>query len=172
MEENKPKTGKFALTYGLILGAAAVIFGIMLYTADMHYQGGVAVMLISLALTIAGIVIALVQFRKANGGFLSFSQALKVGVGVSLVAGIIGIIFNLLMANVIDPDMMDKAMELQRNQLMETTSLTPEQIDSQMEMGKKFSTPTMQIAFGLIFSLLIGFIISLISGLILKRQEE
>lgn len=172
MEENKPKTGKFALNYGLLLGAAGVIFGFMLYTADMHYQGGIAVMLISLALTIAGIVLAMVQFRKANGGFMSFSQALKVGIGVSIVAGIIGIIFNQLMANVIDPDMMNKAMELQRNQLMETTSMTPEQIDEQMEMGKKFSTPTMQIVFGLVFSLFVGFIVSLISGLILKKQEE
>ncbi|UWX53695.1 DUF4199 domain-containing protein [Maribacter litopenaei] len=172
MEENKPKTGKFALIYGAILGGISMVFGLMLFSADMHYQGGIAVMLISLALSIAGIVIALIQFRKANGGFMSFSQALKVGVGVSLVAGIIGIIFNQLMANVIDPDMMAKAMELQRNQLMETTSLTPEQIDAQMEMGKKFSTPTMQIVFGLIFSLFVGFVISLISGLILKRQED
>lgn len=172
MEENKPKTGKYALNYGLLLGGAGVIFAFMLYTADMHYQGGIAVMLISLALTIAGIVLAMIQFRKANGGFMSFSQALKVGVGVSLVAGIIGIIFNQIMANVIDPDMMAKAMEMQRNQLMETTSMTPEQIDAQMEMGKKFSTPTMQIVFGLVFSLFIGFVVSLIAGLILKRQED
>ncbi|RRQ48203.1 DUF4199 domain-containing protein [Maribacter algicola] len=172
MEENKPKTGQFALTYGAILGGISIIFGIMLYSADMHYQGGIAVMLISLALSIAGIVLAMIQFKKANGGFMSFAQALKVGVGVSLIAGIIGIIFNQLMANVIDPDMMNKAMEFQRNQLTETTSMTPEQIDAQMEMGKKFSTPTMQIVFGLVFSLFFGFIISLISGLILKKQEE
>lgn len=172
MEENKPKTGKYALNYGLLLGGVGIIFAFMLYTADMHYQGGIAVMLISLALTIAGIVLAMIQFRKANGGFMSFSQALKVGVGVSLIAGIIGIIFNQIMANVIDPDMMAKAMEMQRNQLMETTSMTPEQIDAQMKMGKKFSTPTMQVVFGLVFSLFIGFVISLISGLILKKQEE
>ena len=172
MEENKPKTGKYALNYGLLLEGVGIIFAFMLYTADMHYQGGIAVMLISLALTTAGIVLAMIQFRKANGGFMSFSQALKVGVGVSLIAGIIGIIFNQIMANVIDPDMMAKAMEVQRNQLMETTSMTPEQIDAQMEMGKKFSTPTMQVVFGLVFSLFIGFVISLISGLILKKQEE
>ena len=172
MEENKPKTGKYALNYGLLLGGVGIIFAFMLYTADMHYQGGIAVMLISLALTTAGIVLVMIQLRKANGGFMSFSQALKVGVGVSLIAGIIGIIFNQIMANVIDPDMMAKAMEMQRNQLMETTSMTPEQIDAQMEMGKKFSTPTMQVVFGLVFSLFIGFVISLISGLILKKQEE
>ncbi|MBQ4914816.1 DUF4199 domain-containing protein [Maribacter sp. MMG018] len=172
MEENQPKTGKYALTYGLILGAISVIFAFMLYTADMHYQGGIAVMLISLAITLAAVIIAMLQFRKANNGFMTFAQGLKIGVGVSLIGGIIGIIFNQLMANVIDPEMMTKAMEFQRNQLMETTALTPEQIDAQMEMGKKFSTPTMQIVFGLIFSLFIGFVFSLIPALVLKRQEN
>ncbi|WP_047245074.1 DUF4199 domain-containing protein [Maribacter thermophilus] len=172
MEENQPKTGKYALNYGLILGAVSVIFAFMLYTADMHYQGGIAVMLISLVITLAAVVIAMLQFRKANNGYMTFAQGLKIGVGVSLVGGIIGIIFNQLMANVIDPEMMNKAMEFQRNQLMETTSLTPEQIDAQMEMGKKFSTPTMQIVFGLIFSLFIGFVFSLIPALALKRQEN
>lgn len=172
MEENQPKTGKYALNYGLILGAVSVVFAFMLYTADMHYQGGIAVMLISLVITLAAVIIAMLQFRKANNGFMTFGQALKIGVGVSLVGGIIGIIFNQLMANVIDPEMMNKAMEFQRNQLMETTALTPEQIDAQMEMGKKFSTPTMQIVFGLIFSLFIGFVFSLIPALVLKRQEN
>ena len=172
MEENKPKTGKYALNYGLLLGGIGVIFAFMLYTADIHYKGGIAVMLISLALTTAGIVLAMLQFRKANEGFMSFSQALKVGVGVSLVAGIIGIIFNQILSNVIDPEMTAKAFEYQKNLMMETTSLTPEQIDAQIEMGKKWNTPLIQVAIGLIASVFFGFIISLISGLILKRQEE
>ena len=117
MEENKPKTGKFALNFGLILGAVSVIFAFMLYTADMHYQGGISVMLISLVLSLAAVIIAMIQFKKANEGFMSFGQALKVGVGVCLIGGIIGIIFNQIMSNVIDPDMMAKAMEYQKNQL-------------------------------------------------------
>lgn len=172
MEENQPKTGKFALTYGLILGGVSVIFAFMLYTADMHYQGGIPIMLISIALMLAAVLFAMLQFKKANNGFMSFGQALKIGVGVCLVGGIIGIIFNQLMANVIDPEMMTKAMEYQKGQLMETTSLTPEQIDGQLEMQKKFTTPSMQIIFGLIFTIIIGFLVSLIPALVLKKQEN
>ncbi len=171
MEMVKPNTGKFALTYGGILGALSIIFALMLYSLDMHYQGGMMVLAVSLILTIALIVLGMIQFKKANNGYMSFAQALKIGVGIGLVGGIIGILFNQLMAGVIDPDMMDKAMTYQRAQLLETTKMTPEQVDAQMEMGKKFTTPSMQIVFGLIYSVVISFIFSLIPALILKRSE-
>lgn len=172
MEENQPKTGKFALNYGLILGGLGIVFAFMLYSVDMHYQGGIAVTLISFGLSLAAVVIAMVQFKKANKGFMTFGQALKIGVGVCLIGGIIGIIFNQIMSNVIDPDMMTKAMEYQKNQLLETTSLTPAQVDAQMEMGKKWSTPTIQVAVGLVISLLMGFVLSLIPALVLKKNED
>lgn len=171
METNTPNTGKFALTYGLILGGISVVFALMLYSLDMHYQGGMMVLGVSLLITIAVIVLGMVQFKKANNGFMSFGQALKIGVGIGLIGGIIGIVFNQLMAGVIDPDMMEKATAYQKGLLLESTQMTPEQVDAQMEMGKKFTTPSMQIVFGLIYSVVVSFIISLIPALILKRQE-
>lgn len=111
------------------------------------------------------------QFKKDNNGFMTFGEGLKIGVGIGLIAGIIGIIFNQILAGVIDPEMMDKAMEYQRGMLMETTKMTPEQIDAQMEIGKKFTTPSMQIIFGLIYSIVVSLLLSLIPALILKRKE-
>ena len=171
MEENQPKTGKYALTYGLILGAISVAFLLMLYSLDMHYQGGPMVMGVSLLITIAVIAIGMVQFKKDNKGFMSFGQGIKVGVGIGLIAGIIGIIFNQILAGVIDPEMMNKAMEYQKGLLMETTKMTPEQIDAQMEGAKKFTTPSMQIVFGLVYVVVSSFILSLIPALILKKKE-
>lgn len=172
MEENQPNTGKYALTYGAILGGMGVVFALMLFSVDMHYQGGAMVMTIAVLLTIAAIVFGMLQFRKANNGFMTLSQAMKVGVGIALVGGIIGIVFNQLMANVIDPEMMNKAMEFQKESLLENTKMTPDQVDQQIEMGKSFSTPAIQIAIGLVFSLVSGLIYSLIAGLILKRTEN
>lgn len=171
MEEKKIKTGSFALTYGLILGAVSVIFALMLYSVDLHYKGGVMVGVVSIAITLILIVLGIYQFKKANNGFLTFGQGLKVGVGISLIGGIVGIIFNLLMSNVIDPDMMTKALEFQKGELLANTKMTPEQVENQLEMGKKFSTPTMQVLFGLLFSIVLGFVFSLIPALALKKEE-
>ncbi|SFW15542.1 DUF4199 domain-containing protein [Cellulophaga fucicola] len=170
MEENLPKTGKYALNYGLILGGISVVFGLMLFSLDMHYQGGAMVFVVSMLLTLAFILIGMFQFKKANGGFISVGQALKIGVGVSLVGGIIGIIFNQILVGVIDPDFMTKATEYQKAMLLES-GLTIEQIEANIEMTKPFQTPTMQILFGLLYSIIMGFILSLIPALLIKKQE-
>jgi ABC-type antimicrobial peptide transport system permease subunit len=171
MEENQPKTGKFALTYGLLLGGASAIFSLMLYSMDMHYQNEWPVLIISIALSLTALIVAMIQFKKANNGFMSFGQALKVGVGVCLIGGVIAIIFGQIMMNFIDPDMLSKTMEFQRQKLMEGTALPPDQIEAQLAMQEKFTTPSMIILFGLLTSIISGFIYSLIPALVLKKQE-
>lgn len=171
MEQNQPKTGKFALTYGLLLGGASAIFTFMLYTMDMHYQNEWPVIIISIAISLTAIIVGMIQFKKANNGFMSFGQALKVGVGISLIGGVIAIIFGQILMNFIDPDMMNKAMEFQKAKLMDGTALKPDQIEAQLKMQEKFTTPSMMILVGLLTSVISGFIYSLIPALVLKKQE-
>ncbi len=171
MENQKPKTGKFALNYGLILGVLSIVFTCTLFAMDMHYKGGIPVLIVSILITLGVIIYALIQFKKANGGFMTFGEGLKVGMGLCLVGGIISIIFNLLLSNVIDPEMMTKQLEYGRIK-MEEAGLAQEQIDAQIEMSKKFSGPGMQATFGLIFIIFTGFVLSLIPTLIMKKEES
>ncbi|QBA64453.1 DUF4199 domain-containing protein [Muriicola soli] len=170
MEQNQPKTGKFALNFGVFLGVVSVVFSLMLFSLDMHYQGGIAVMLVSILITLAFIVLGMIQFKKANNGYMSFGQALKIGVGIGLIGAVIGVLFNQVLINFIDPETMTKAMEYQRQQL-EVAGLSSQQIDAQMEMAEKFSSPFIQIAIGLVGSIILSFLVSLIPALILKKTE-
>ena len=169
MEENQPKTGKLALTYGLILGGISVVFGLMLYSMDMHYQRDWTIQVVGIVITIVALALAINQFKKANNGFLTMRQALKVGVGTALIAAVIGILYQYILANFIDPEFMNKAIESQMSEAIASGSITSEQADQQMEMGKKFFWIGYPIY--LIFSVIIGFIISLILGLIMKKQK-
>ena len=112
------------------------------------------------------------QYRKANADVMSFWQAVKIGVGVAVISGIIVVLFNLILTRVIDPETMTKAANFQREQLIENTELPIEQIDAQIEMMQKFQTPAIQAAFGLLFSVIFGFLLSLIPAAILKRSAE
>ncbi len=170
MEVNQPKTGKFALNYGLILGIVSVIFGVMLFTMDMHYDQGWAIRSVNLALVVIAIILGISQFKKANEGFLSISQALKLGAGIALIAGIIGIIYFFLLSNVIEPDYMDKMYEIGKEKAMaDNPKLTEEQIDQGIEMQKGFAWLTYPII--LIFNIIVGLVIGLIGGLIMKKQK-
>ncbi|MBL7473124.1 DUF4199 domain-containing protein [Robertkochia sediminum] len=169
--EQKPKTGKFALNYGIILGAISITFGLMLYFMDMHYQGGIAIGVVSVAITLAVIIAVMLGFKKANGGYMSFAEGLKLGVGTALIGGIIGILFNLILSNVIDPEMSAKAMQVAEAQFVEQ-GLNKEQIDANLEMAKKFQAPWIQAAFGLIGSIFLGFVLSLIPALVMKKTQS
>ena len=170
MDENQPKTGKFALNYGVLLGAVSVIFGLMLFSMDMHYDQGWAIRGVSLALSLAAILFGISQFKKANEGFLTLSEALKLGTGIALIAGIIGLIYFFVLSNVIEPDFMDKMYEIGKEKAMvDNPKLTEEQIDQGIEMQKSFAWVTYPII--LIFNIIIGLVFGLIGGLIMKKQN-
>lgn len=171
MEENQPKTGKYSLNYGLITGGIGIIFAVMLFTMDMHYERGFAVQGVQIAILAAGIIFGIIQFKKANSGYLSISQALKVGAGVALVAGILGLIWFFLFSNLIEPDFMDTMYELGKEQAMaDNPSITEEQMDQSIEMQKNFAWISYPVI--LIINIIIGLIVGLIGGLIMKKEEQ
>jgi hypothetical protein len=170
MEENQPKIGKFSLNYGLITGLIGIAFGIILFTMDLHYERGFAVQGIQIAILVAGIIFGISQFKKANTGFLSVGQAVKLGAGVALIAGILGLLYFFVFSNFIEPDFMDNMYELGKQQALEDNpQLTSEQIDQSIEMQKKLAWITYPVI--LIFNILIGLIVGWIGGLIMKKAK-
>jgi hypothetical protein len=109
MEENQPKIGKFSLNYGLILGLISVVYGVMLYSLDAHTTQDTSTQVISIVLMIAITLWGIYNFKKANNGYLTIGEALKLGAGIALVGGIIGVIYLLVLSNVLDPDFAAKA---------------------------------------------------------------
>lgn len=170
MEENQPKTGKFSLNYGLLVGGVSVVFGIMLYTMDMQYERGIAVQGTQIAILAAGILLGIYQFKKDNSGYLQISEALKIGAGVALIAGLIGLIYFFVLSNFIQPDYMDQMYEIGKQEaLQDNPKLTEEQIDQGIEMQKKFAWVAYPII--IIFNILIGLVVGLVGGLIFKKQK-
>ena len=63
MEKQKFTPAKTALNFGLLLGGISVIFGIMLYVLDMHYQNDTSTSLISYAFLIGIIVWGIIHYQ-------------------------------------------------------------------------------------------------------------
>ena len=170
MEEKNPKIGKFALNYGVLTGVVLLVFGIMLFAMNMHYDQTAGIQVTNILILVAGIIFGIVQFKKANGGLLAISEALKVGTGVALISAIIGLLYFFLLSNVIEPDYMDKVFEIGKiKALNDNPNLTEEQIDQGIEMQKGLTWIYYPI--GLIMNVVIGLVIGLITGLILKKEE-
>jgi hypothetical protein len=108
-----------------------------------------------------------------NNGLVSFGKALLIGVLVSLLAGLTFGIINYVYVEVINPEFMTEYYDAMVEKAR--TSMDADEFQTKlqgMEAEKAlFSNP---IVSSLIMSstvLIIGFIISLISGLMLQRKE-
>lgn len=172
METEKGSVKKIALQYGLILGLVSVLLSVVVYVMGQTYDQPWWQSVLSFLIMLGCIVYALKAFKNDNGGFLSLGEALKVGLAVALIAGIIGMIFNLIFINIIEPDFAANILEkAQENMVEQNPNMTEEQMEMAISMTEKFTSPAIMSAFAIIGSLFFGFIISLIAGLIMKVNK-
>jgi ABC-type antimicrobial peptide transport system permease subunit len=144
----------------------------MLFFLDMHYKNDSTAGIVSLIIMIGVLLYSFISFKKQNEGFLSLSEALKIGIGVSLVSALIGIVYTQILVNFLDPDTMKKSLELSMDTMRaENPEMPQEALDTARSMQEKMSSPLIFSAVQIIFALFFGFIISLIGGLIVKKSR-
>ena len=160
------------ITYGIILGSISVVFQLMLFLLDMHYKNDSTAGIVALLITSGVLVYSFIVFKKNNEGYMTLSEALKIGLGVSLISAIIGIIYTQLLVNVLDPDTMQKSLELSiDNMRAQNPEIPQEALETARSIQEKMSSPLIFSGIQIIFSLFFGFIISLIGGLIVKKSR-
>ena len=172
METPKASVKKIALNYGLLMGLASIVFGVVLYAPNMHIDRPWWTIIISLGISILFLVYGFKAFKKDNGGFMSLGEALKVGVAISAIAGIISVIFNYIFVTFIEKDYVEKVLELTRERMIEQNpELTEEQMEMSLSIVETMSSPGLGAAFGIAMALFFGFLLSLIIGAIMKQSR-
>lgn len=171
MELPKPTIGKFALNYGLILGLILVLISVITYVTGMALEGKQWPNFIYYILFPVIIFFAINQFKKQNAGLLSLKEAIKIGLLIGIVSALVSTIYGLIFNYFIDPDFVDKTLEVAREKMLESPNLTPEMVDQQIEMAKKFSSPLLSSAILIALSTFFGLLYSLIAGLVMKKEE-
>lgn len=172
MENQKAQAKKPILNYGILLGIVSIVLGVIMYVTNSHLEPSVIFAIIGFVILAVIISLAIKAFKKDNGGYLSVGEALKVGVGTALVGGLISAVWMLILINFIEPDYMAQVMEVQQEKMVEMNpNMTDAQIKTAMEMSAKFSSPWIITAFAILQSLFFGFIIALVAGLIMKKEN-
>ena len=167
---NQSSLKSIVINYALLLAGISIAFNLMLFFLDMHYQQSQASGIVGIVIMIGVIIYAFIQFKKNNEGFISLSESLKIGLGISSVAALIGVVYSFILSEFLDPNLMQKAIDFQMEKMrIENPEMTQDQLENIRSMQEKFSGPLIRSAFQIIGSLFIGFIISLIGGLIVKR---
>lgn len=168
MNEQNVTVSNTAMRYGIIVGLISVIYSFVLAMLDETMNRGLGA--VAYLFLIVGMVMAFKYFKNHNHGYMSYGQGLGIGTLMSLIVGLLSSIFMYIYIKFVDPEMMNRAMEMQRVQ-MEERGMDDAQIDQAMEMAGKFSSPELMIVFGTLGFVVIGFIIALIVAAIMKNAR-
>lgn len=170
METQSAKPSKFILNYGLLLGIISVVLGVIMYVTNEYLDPHWAYSVLGYAIFIIVVVLGIKAYKSANGTYLSIGEAIKVGVGIALIGGIISIIWTLLLMNVIEPTSMEQLQEIQAEAMRER-GMTEAQISAGLEMASNFTSPWITGAISIVASLFFGLIVGLLAGLIMKNKN-
>ncbi|ARS34215.1 DUF4199 domain-containing protein [Pontibacter actiniarum] len=168
MTEKEPSVGSVALKWGFIFALVGVIFSLILMVsglAENRWLSSLAYLIL-----IAGIVVAMKNYKEQNYGYMSYGQGLGIGTIVSGVFGFLSGLFTWLYVEFVDTEYMGRVMEQQREEMIRQ-GLTDEQIDAGMAMAENFQGPVTMILGATIVTLIIGFILSLIISAVMKNKR-
>ncbi len=158
-----------ALKYAIIFGLIGFIWGVIVYAAHLYLESWVQ--WVGLVLMLVGLI-AVVRERKNKdlGGYITFGQAFSVGFVFCMLLAGISVITNLLMTQVIAPDMMAEVLKYSEQKMIDK-GMSDEQIQMAMKYTKMFTTPLMQAVWIIVVTAFFGAILSLIVAAIFKKEN-
>ncbi len=161
--------------WGLITGMVSVFFGLISNMLGLSEQGEFSgmswlMLVLSLGGTFYTIYLGIKETKEEKfGGYLTVGQGFKTGMGIALIASVIGFAFSLIYLNLIDPGMVGRIADIQEQQL-EQKGMSEEQLEAARSMSGMFMNAWFFSLMGIVFSLFWGLIQSLIAASILKKE--
>ncbi len=170
--ETKISPAKSGLQLGLLFGVIMVLEFVISYIIGVEKligsSFGVIINLLNyLILPFLFIYLGCSNYKKSNDGFVTFSECLKIGVSITVIAALIYATFNLIF-NLIFPDFGEQILRITKSEILKKSpNMTAEQMDMAISMTKKFMsqyivfpvTIVMYAFFGLLYSFLVGAIV-------------
>ena len=169
-----PSLVKTALQFGLYTGLALVIYTLLLIITglDLNFALG----MVSFAILVGGIVLALKAFRQQNGGFMTYGQGLGAGALTSLVVGLLVSLFSVIYSFYVDPSQRERQLKytVEKSEEMMKKFNAPEgDIDTAVEKVREdFNNtgPVKTLFTGMLTYAIIGSVLSLVIAAIMKKN--
>ena len=84
--ENQASSKNIMLNYGFVLGILSILTSVTSYALGMHLDRDWRFGLLGFILMVIIVSMGIKKFKVENHNLLSFGQAVKVGIGVSIVS--------------------------------------------------------------------------------------
>ncbi len=170
METPKTSIKPIAYTYGLYLALVSIAMLVITYVANIEKSWALSI--VSSLLTIAVFVYGIKAFKHQNNGFLSIGEAVKTGLAIAVIGGLIAGIYAYVHYIYVYPEFIEMAKETAYTEMTtKNPDMTDEQITQAMDISGMFMTPLFFSLITMLGSLLFGLIVSLIAGAVMKKEN-
>ena len=158
-----------AYSYGGFLALYSILVLVLIYVFNIAQDNWI-VGSINFIITVIIFVMAIKAYKQKNGGFLSLKEAIKTGVAVGAVAGLITAIYAFIHYTFVYPEFSEMVYDQATIQMSEQ-GLSDAQQEQALQITSFTTSPLFFATMSLISSLFFGFIISLIAGAIMKQRR-
>tara|TARA_S200000501_G_scaffold371636_1_gene415103 strand:+ start:1697 stop:2251 length:555 start_codon:yes stop_codon:yes gene_type:complete len=163
---------------GLLVGLTSVLFTLVAYMISVETMTEWWFSLLTLVITIGLTIYLGISYRSSIGGYISFSESFKFSFIAMAISYVIGIIFSIVLYNVIDPGLAEiiKQITVEKTvDMLESFGSSDEVIDATIE-GVEKGIDDNTTAIGLIksspYGLLFIALLSLLTSLFIKKNKE
>lgn len=172
MEEKTRSVSSNALYYGLITGAAMILYGLVMFLLNQHLNKTLGY--VGYVFLVGGMIWGTLEYRKTYaGGFIPYGKAFKSCFMIGLFAGILSAIYMFIFAQFIHPGLMNEILDASRQTMMtDYPNMSDEQMEQALAISAKFMNPWMLAIIAFLSHLVIAAIVSLILALLLKKEDK
>ena len=169
--EHQANSKSIILNYGLYLGVIGVIVHLTLWTTGHIIELQSLNSILNIGTMIAFIIFGIKKFKTLNSSFITWGEAVKIGLGIVMVSAVISVIYTLLFTTVIAPDFQELAMKAQEQKWLDA-GLSEGEVENATQMAKKFQSPGIISAMILAMSAFLGFVVSAIIAALMKKTAQ
>jgi multidrug efflux pump subunit AcrB len=172
----KPAFAKSITPYGVIFGIIMIVELVVMYILkpdplENGWVGTTTNVLNYFVFTTLFIALACNNFKKSNGGYITFGQCLRIGVGVCALAAFLYAVFYFIFC-LIFPEFLPELMEqMKRVAVHSNPNITSEQLKMSMDIMESTMKPYFTGPLTIAIYSFVGLIISLIVGAVIKKEN-
>ncbi|MBG9378381.1 DUF4199 domain-containing protein [Panacibacter sp. DH6] len=154
---------------GLIITLVLIVYGLALYFTDQFTNKGLSY--VQYLILVGGIIWACIVYANQMDGNVTFGNVFAHGFKTTAFVAAAIAVYTLIATKFLFPDMIDKAMDAARQEMLSDGKMSEDQIDQGIEIGRKFFIPFAVGGIIFIFALL-GALGSLIGAAAAKKQPK
>ena len=154
---------------GIIISLLLIVYGLVLYFTDQFANKALGY--VQYVILIGGIVWACISYAKQMNSDVTFGNVFAHGFKTTAAITAIMCVYTFISMKFLFPDMVDKIIDVARENMQEQNNLDEAQIDKALEMTREYFMP---FAIGgiLIMFGIVGAIASLIGAAVSKKKPQ